>query len=476
MTSLQMPEPSALPRLVDELVWTLRRHGLAVAPSQVIDLLRAFRALGWDDASALREATAAVVLHRASDRPSCDAAFTAFFAQRAPSLDLWTRLSAQGFSDHELEALREILDAVSTTPAESYARLGALLEGGFELDHLLQLAGVRRDIAALESPLQVGFVTQRVAHVLGLQGARARLAELRQHLRGALGDRGDVLTDALLRELDAAGDKFRDHLQAALARRDEDARAKARGRRSEDTPFTSLGDVELEEVRRAVRGFAERLRGAQRVKARRARRGRIDVARTMRTLARTGGVPFKPVRRHRRRDKPRLILLCDISESVRTVSRFMLELVLAAHELFDRTRSFVFVSELGETTALFEREPARVALVTAYGGGVVPITDNSNYGRVLRSFESRHLAEIDARTTVVILGDGRTNYHDAAEPSLTRIRARAHAVYWFCSEPKVGFWVGDSAMLRYAPLCTRVFEVTTARELEDATRALVRSS
>jgi uncharacterized protein with von Willebrand factor type A (vWA) domain len=244
-------------------------------------------------------------------------------------------------------------------------------------------------------------------------------------------------------------------------------------RKREEVPFTSLSDAELEDVRRAVRGFAERLRGAARVRARRARRGRIDPARTMRTLARTGGVPFKPVRRRRRRDKPRLILLCDVSESVRTVSRFMLELVYAAHDLFDRTRSFVFVSELGETTALFERESPRVALAAAYGGEVVPVTDNSNYGRVLRTFEARHLAAIDGRTTVVILGDGRTNYHDAAEGTLARIRARARALYWFCSEPRMGWLVGDSAMPRYAPKCTRVFEVSTARELEDATRTLV---
>ena len=151
----------------------------------------------------------------------------------------------------------------------------------------------------------------------------------------------------------------------------------------------------------------------------------------------------------------------------------MLELVYAAHELFDRTRSFVFVSELGETTALFEREPPRVALAAAYGGAVVSVNDNSNYGRVLRAFEARHLAEVDRRTTVVILGDGRTNYHDASEETLARIRARAKAVYWFSSEPRAGWSSGDSAMRLYAPHCTEVFEVTTARELEAAARTLV---
>jgi uncharacterized protein with von Willebrand factor type A (vWA) domain len=124
---------------------------------------------------------------------------------------------------------------------------------------------------------------------------------------------------------------------------------------------------------------------------------------------RTGGVPFAPARRARRRDRPRLLLLCDVSDSVRAAARFMLEFVHAAHELFDRTRSFVFVSELGETTGLFAREPASVALGHAYGGSVVSVHDNSNYGRVLSEFERLHLGEIDRRTTVAILGDGRTN-------------------------------------------------------------------
>jgi len=474
-----MPDTSALPRLLDELIWTLRRNGFAVAPSQVIDLQRAIRAIGWDDRAAVLDATAAVILQRAVDEPRLRSIFSTFFARTGPSLNLWERLEAQGFTAQELEALRELLDLLASAAPEgdqgTVPGLRALLDGGAETDRLLQMAGIRRELTDLRSPLQAGFFSQRAAQSLGLPEARRRLASLRQHLRGALGDRGDALVDALGRELDRVGDTLRDHVQRSLLRRDEEARAKVGERKLEQLPFTSLDNAHLEEVARAVRGFASRLRGAHRVRKRRARRGRIDPARTMRSLARTGGVPFKPVRRHRRRDRPRLVLLCDVSESVRTVSRFMLELVYAAHDLFDRTRSFVFVSEVGETTALFEREPARVALAAAYGGDVVPVTDNSNYGRVLRAFESRYLTSVDRRTTVVILGDGRTNYHDASEQSLATIGRRARAVYWFCSEPRAGWASGDSAMQRYAPLCTQVFEVTTARELEEAARTLVRS-
>ncbi len=471
-----MTDTRALPRLLDELVWTLRREGLAVAPSQVLDLERAVLALGWDDRFAVCEATAAVVLQRPQDGPRLRASFASFFARSQPSQNLWDRLRARGFTDAELDALRDLLRAMAdAAPAagEGDARFRAFLDGGPEVDRLLELAGVRREMAELGSPLQVGFFTQRAAVALGLHHARARLAALRQNLRGALGARGDHLADALAVELDRAADTIRDHVHRSLRRREDDAVARRRDQKRDEMPFTSLSDAEIEVVCRAVRSFADRLRGAERVRTRRARRGRIDPGRTVRALLKTGGVPFRPVRERRRRDRPRLLLLCDVSESVRTASRFMLELVYAAHELFDRTRSFVFVSELGETTALFEREPPRVALAAAYGGAVVSVNDNSNYGRVLRAFEARHLAEVDRRTTVVILGDGRTNYHDASEETLARIRARAKAVYWFSSEPRAGWSSGDSAMRLYAPHCTEVFEVTTARELEAAARTLV---
>jgi uncharacterized protein with von Willebrand factor type A (vWA) domain len=186
----------------------------------------------------------------------------------------------------------------------------------------------------------------------------------------------------------------------------------------------------------------------------------------------TGGVPFAPARRRRHRDKPRLVLLCDVSDSVRSVACFMLEFVYAAQELFARTKSFVFVSELGETTDLFERETVSAALGRAYGGGIVSVHDNSNYGRVLRTFEAEHLAAVDRHTTVVILGDGRTNYHDDAAEVLDRIRQRARALLWLCPESRADWSMGDSAMPRYAPKCTEVLEVRTARDLETAGRSI----
>ncbi len=266
---------------------------------------------------------------------------------------------------------------------------------------------------------------------------------------------------------------MRGHVRRVFESRVDDVERERAARRLETTPFAALSDAEIEDVRRAVRGFAERLRGGARVRARHAKRGRIDVHRTLRRAMRTGGVPFAPARKRRVRPRPKLILLCDVSDSVRAAAAFLLEFTHAVHELFERARSFVFVSELGETTDLFAREPVRVAVARAWGGGVVRIGDNSNYGRVLRVFEALHLRDLDRRTTVVILGDGRTNYHEASADVLDRIRERARALLWLCPEPRGHWSQGDSAMAAMRPGAPRSTKCDAPAELERAARSLL---
>ena len=463
-----MADARAALRVTDELLWVLRRSGFAIATSQAIDAVRAVRAVGFASRDLVKDAIASVVVKRARDRARFDDVFDGFFA-REPRRTLWERLSAEGFDDTELDALRELLDAYATASPDG--ALGPLVHRGAELDRLLQLAGSAQMLDGMQSPLQAGFYTHRLLEHVGTWRAQDELAALRSRLVDAMGEaRADALVAALKREVQRAAEEVRSFVKATLERRDADA---ATGSDSLGTPFAALDDAEVEEVRRAVRAFVQRLRGGERVRRRRSRKGRVDAHTTLRRAMRTGGVPFMLARRARRRDKPRLVLLCDVSDSVRSVARFLLELAFAAQELFDRTRTFVFVSELGETTRLFAEQPIEAALAKAYAGGVVPVTHNSNYGRMLHAFEERVLADIDRRTTVVILGDGRTNYQDDAADVLDAVRARARAVVWLCPEPRAAWATGDSAMPRYAPKCTRVLEVRCARDLESAARLLL---
>src|SRR5205814_9706201 len=234
-------------------------------------------------------------------------------------------------------------------------------------------------------------------------------------LSDALGPaRARQLVEALMRELDQSEERVREQIERRLATlASADLGPMSR-------PFASLSDEEMADVRRGVRLLAERLRGTARGKSRHKKRGRLDPSRTIRKSLATGGVPFRPVRRDQRRDRPRLVVLCDVSDSVRRAARFMLAFVYAVGELFDRTRSFVFVSELGEVTHLFETEPVDTAIARA-AESAVNVRENSSYARVFRAFERQHMESIDRRTTVTVLGDGRTNYQPTGVDVLNRI-------------------------------------------------------
>jgi uncharacterized protein with von Willebrand factor type A (vWA) domain len=459
-------------RIVDELIWALRRAGLPISTAQAIDVARVVALVGFDDRLRLRDAVALVVVDRLRDRPCFDDAWARFFdPARAHPTDLFGRLRERGYSEGELDALRELLDAAAAQSGLGDAQaIAALTRAEGELDRILAAAGIQRTLAPMTSPLQAGFFTHRVLDQLQVPALARALSRIRAALREALGQRGAELGDALDEELALVGRRVRAHVEDSLRRRRSDDADPQDRRRLADAPFALLSEAEIADVRRAVRRLAERLRGAERVRQRRARHGRIDVRRTMRASLRTGGVPFHPARTRRRRDKPRLILLCDVSESVRAASLFMLEFVYAAQDLFAATRSFVFVSDLGETTALFASTPIHAALRRIYGGHVVSLAHNSNYGRALRAFEERHGKDVDRRTTVVILGDGRTNHHDDEAELVRRLRDRSRAVLWLCPETEASWGSTDSAMPRYAAAVTQVLRARTAAELELAAR------
>jgi hypothetical protein len=460
-------------RLVDELIWALRREGFPVSTAQAIDVARAVELVGFGDRGALRDAVGAVVVERATERGDFRQAFERFFApDRAHAGDLWARLRERGFSEEELGVLRELLEAIASSAGAGRPALAALAGHDGELDALLASSGVARGLASMTSPLQVGFFAHRVMSLVGVPAAAAGARRVRDALRGALGvERGTALADALAEEVERMRRRVRSHVERTLEERTAELEGERRA--LEDRPFSALSPAEVDEVRRAVRRVAEKLRGAARVRRRHASRGGIDPHRTLRQSLRTGGVPFRPARRRHRRDRPRLWVLCDVSDSVRAASRFMLELVGASQELFAGTRSFVFVSELGETTSLFEEHPLEEAFARIASGRVVSVAENSNYGRVLRTFEERHGRELDRRTTLVVLGDGRTNHHGDELDVVRRLRERCRAFLWVCPEGRGSWGSGDSAMLRYAQAVTKVLVARTARELEDAARELV---
>ncbi len=460
-------------RVFSELLWALRRSGIEISTSAAIDAARAAEAVGLEDRGTFYAAIAATVVKRREDLPRFRRAFDDFFdADAAHPSDLFGRLRARGVDDVGLDALRQLLTALGQrSGAEAELRVLASLAGHpGEIDYLLRGAGVKRVLRHAHGGATRGFFVERVAHELGVSRAASAVGRLGDALRDAVGAERAALAEAALRE-------ELEHVRARIGRLiDEGAALDAGvgGDRPRDAPFSSLDEAGAADVRRALRTLAARLEGGARARQRTATRGRVDTRRTLRAAARTLGVPVTLVHRRRRKDRPKLIVVCDVSDSVRPAAAFLLELLASMSELFAGTRTFVFTNEVGETTHLFRRLPRDRALAEIASGAVVAISSSSNYGRALRDLERRVARRLDRRTTVVIVGDGRTNLHGDGADVVRRLRDRSRGVLWLCPEPRATWGQSDSAMPRYVQASTEVVTVRSGRELEDAARRLLR--
>src|SRR5256885_8643756 len=199
------------------------------------------------------------------------------------------------------------------------------------------------------------------------------------------------------------------------------------------------------------------------------RRGQIvDVRRTMRASLETGGVPLRLRFRPKRPRRPEIYVLCDVSTSVTSASVFFLSVLHALHDSFRKLRSFAFVERIDEVTEIFERERTfqGVSQKIAREGGVADVSGYTDYGRVWLEFLELISDDLDPRSTVIVLGDARTNGREPHAEVFAQITARAGRTFWLNPEPKLYWNYGDSVMAAYERYTTAAFECWTSRHLE----------
>lgn len=269
----------------------------------------------------------------------------------------------------------------------------------------------------------------------------------------------------LLANLPAA---LKHHLEALLALEERVIEAGQRRRGASDR----AGEHERAELEASLRRLARSLRGAPAPHAKPDVRGRVDSGRTMRRNMRYDGVPFKPVTVRRLEDKPRLVVLADVSLSVRATARFTLHLVHGLQELFAEVRSFVFVANIVEITEIFGEHPVENALDLIFGGDVLDVDANSDYGEAFGEFLGEHASAITRRTTVLVLGDGRGNGNDPNLAAFEEIARQAREVIWLTPEPRYSWGLGRCDLPLYEPSCDRIEVVRDVSGLERVTQKM----
>jgi len=222
-----------------------------------------------------------------------------------------------------------------------------------------------------------------------------------------------------------------------------------------------------------VARLARKIKDALALRQRQEQKGRLDMRRTIRKSLSYGGVPMEVFLKRRHREKPKLITICDVSDSVRNASRFMLQLVWSLQECFSRVRSYVFVSEIAEVTQAFATYPVERGIEWALKAAPVDYHCRSDFGFAFSRFANTELESLDRKTTILVLGDARNNYNDPQAWALRLIRERVKGIIWLNPEGQWGWGIGDSVMPMYAPACDLVRECRTIGQLGEVVDNLV---
>jgi len=240
-----------------------------------------------------------------------------------------------------------------------------------------------------------------------------------------------------------------------------------------ERPFAALSPAEVDRMRQTIARLVRKLKDAIGLRYAARSRGLLDVKKTLRRAARYQGVPLELRWRRRPPRKGRIVVLCDVSGSVWSAARFMLNMLYALQDCFDRVRSFIFVAGVAEVTALFECHDIERAIAKVLTETDLEYGAATDYGLTLRQFKARHIDAVNRKTTVIVIGDGRSNYGNPEEEILGEIRERSRRLIWLNPESEAFWLTGDSEMRTYTPLCNEVRPCQNLNQLSDFIRELV---
>jgi uncharacterized protein with von Willebrand factor type A (vWA) domain len=476
-----------LPAHLVDFVGALRTHHVDVGPGETVDAAAVMAELDLLRREQLREGLAAALLRRSGQRQTFDALFDLWFplGQGAALGEVALPYTEDGSVD--VDALRDLLAQLladgDTAALSELARavvdgLGALGVGKGRGSGTGSGTGTGSGGSGTGqegtggSPS--GFSSYQALNSVRPETLLARvLADLRGRRAAEAGDADSPFAEEVARrETRARIAAFRRLVQAETARRGSEIRGREAAartgvrRQAEQTDFLSASADTLADLRRRVAPLGRHLATRLAARRRRAHRGAIDMRRTLRRSMSTGGVPVELVHRRPRPGRPELVLLCDVSGSVAGFSHFTMMLVQALREQFSRIRIFCFVDGCVEVTDLFTpgADLGQVLTEVHARPGLLAWSGHSDYGRAFDRFAEHWPDAVTDRSSLLVLGDARTNHQDPALGVLAGIVARARHAHWLNPEPARQWGTGDSAAREYGRVMP-MHECRTAAQL-----------
>ena len=455
-----------------EFIGDLRRAELRISPSEAVDALAASAEIGLEDRDTFKSALASTLVKEARDLATFDRLFDLYF------LDL-EALGAglQKALGPEDPRMREMLDRLASEDGLEMDDLTDLmLRGeGADMEMAIRGQGQNAGLERLMYFLQIGYFSRRIYDKFDWQAIERDLSRIMQMLEAKGLDPGQLarIRNYLDLRLEAFRRMIRQHVERELERRAYREGEKLTREVLSDKPLFALSPDEVAQMKAVVARLARKIKDALALRQRQEEKGRLDSRRTIRQSLQYGGIPMEVRFRRRHREKPKLVTLCDVSDSVRNASRFMLQLLWSLQECFSKVRSYVFVSEIAEVTQAFSTYPVDKAIEWALKSSPVDYHCRSDFGYAFSRFARTEIDSLDRKTTVLILGDARNNYNDPQAWALRQIRERVKGIIWLNPEGQWGWGIGDSVMPLYSPSCDIVKECRTVGQLVQVVDQLV---
>lgn len=434
-------------QVLTDFIRALRSADVRVSTGEAIDAAHAVKLIGYENRTRLSDTLRCVLAKSPSEKATHDRLFDLYFSRHVQSQHLQDSAQSNEMSEAAGEIQQD--DLLSLVQSGDETQIAVAMER----------AAQEANLADIRFSTQTSYYAQQMMQALGVERLEQQMMEAFQQRSSE----GNAEAENLI---DARKDMFlraREHAKQAFETYGAGATEAFREDFLSDQSISSLDVRDLQRMQVLVEKIAKRLAVKHSRRRRKKNRGQLDLRRTLRRNAGFDGVPFDLEWKQTKRDRPKIVAICDVSGSVARVVRFLLLFLYSLDEAVPDIESFAFSGRLESVGDLLEQEDFATAMDKIINTIGMSSTD---YGQSLSDLRMEHWDVIDRRTTVIILGDGRSNHGDPRIDLFRELTARAKRTIWLSPEGESQWGSGDSELLRYRPYCSTMMHVQTVKDLE----------
>ena len=443
-----------------DFIHILRSSDLRVSTSESIDAMNVVSEIGLDDKSLLRDSLSFSLAKTLREKEIFNECFDNFFEEN------YMNLKSDELPEENYERDIEFDDLNNSENMQK--SLEELYKNSDKTSLMTAMALAARDANLQDIKLftQVGMFTRKIFDEMGLETLNNDIFQASRQ--------GDTKRESELKNIrESLRLEIRDYVENQVKLRTTNAGKQLREDALSQMRLTQADKSDYQIMSGIIKKMARRLISVHSRRKRKSQRGMLDIRSTIRANQEYDGILFETIWKKTKVDRPKIVALCDVSGSVANVSRFFLMFLHSLTDILPNVRTFAFSNKAGEVTDLFENKDIEVAAAETLllnGGG------STDYGQAFVDLEGLLENNIDRKTTVIILGDARSNYGDPRCDVLKTIQEKSKRILFLNPEPKSVWGTGDSEMLRFVPYCSKSKVCSSLFDLERVVDDMLRSS